>query len=700
MNYKSIYASLRLFALLFIFVQNAYSQSKNNAAVKIFSTVAPDTVEQGVPFSVNYMLTAKGWNSCSGPIDGNGFRLQSVSYNTVNGTPYSFLQVTASYVTSQTGREELPGMKVDVFGKEVISTPKTIFVKPNCKYGAEMETAHKWLVGCGMNSDSLCLSVKENPFAADLFIFQDHKFKAFCIVAKKDAWNVTGQPVLAYSTENSLNLAEWGGYDKIISSYKEQIAALKGNTDVIAKGDSNRYSQKIGSISPLLGNVHWGQGKPYNNNVAFSIAGKQGVVGCVPLAVAMIMNFHKWPNQAQSHVFYQTNQKTYKMEMGNFVPEWGSYEEAYSDNDSIKCDNLSLLLSRLGIAIGADYKGNETAASLNMVKPIMCNNFKYSGRMNLSSTSLPDEEMLSIIYKNLDEHRPLLASIDGHSIVCDGYNGDFLHCNFGWYGGANGYYRLKLGNYETKKRLLAIKRIIYGIEPQFQEIERAVELRTAGTLEQQLSDKEKGSITNLKVSGFLNSADIRLLRLMAGAHDDNITKRTWNGGSLRVLDLSDSKIVNDDKAYLTKEASGSWSQKYGSKYTVYDFSNMDEKKWKQFKSDIGSKHAGMFYTRTDDNKYWENYYCTKNEIGYYMFESCTSLHRIMLPESTRRIGSYAFLECWSLQSIRLPEKVEETGEKPFYRCLSLESVEVPKALVPSTIMCEECSPGLRKIIRY
>lgn len=562
-------------SLFCLYAYTSFSQTKKNVIMKSFVTAAPDTVEQGVPFIVNYTLTAVGWDAGDAPLEGNGCRLQKVSYNSVKGMPYSLLQTKATYITSRTGNITLPSMKMIVQKKDFFATPKTIYVKPNRKYGEEMDVAHKWLVAHGMNEDSLCLTAFENSNIKELYVFRDGRGKGFCIVAKKENWNVVNQSVLAYSTENSLLLQEWWGFAQLLNSYSNQIVALKKHPNTNANGGGKQYGRKNSQVTPMLGNLRWGQSSPYNRHVIFSIEGKRGVIGCVPLAVAMIMNYHKWPKQTQSHVYYQTDQKVYKMDLDNYTPEWDTYRDTYSEKDTIESENLALLLSRLGIALDATYKGKATSANMLNVKSMMCNNFKYSGKMNINLMPLPDDEMISIIYKELDEGRPFLAGIDNHTFVCDGYDGDFLHYNLGWHGAANGYYRLKLGDYEAESSLLAIKDILYGIEPQREEVIREVALNRAGTLGQQLSDAEKGNVTHLVVSGPLNSADIKLLRKMAGAIDDGASNDSWTGGALRILDLSDATIVGDKEPYLTEKASGTWhyweTSMFGSSSSVYSF---------------------------------------------------------------------------------------------------------------------------------
>lgn len=703
MEKRSTSKTMAMASLFFLLAQTSISQTRNDATIKNFVAAAPDTVEQGVPFVVDYTLTARGWDAGGTPLQGKGCFLQKVSYKTVHGTPYSQLQAKATYITSRSGNIVLPGMQVSVQKKKVFSSPKTIYVRPNKRYSEEMSLAHKWLVGHGVNDDSLCLTPEGMFFPKELWVFRDMRQHGFCIVAKKENWDVVEQPILAYSAEASAPILS-NDLFPILDSYSKQITTLKKQPNAKASNNENFYGQKGKKVKPMLGDLQWGQASPYNHNVAFTINKKKGVIGCVPLAAGMIMNYHKWPKRAQIHAYYQTEQKLYKIDKDNFVPEWDSYNNAYLPEDTILCDNLSILLSTLGITIEASYNEKTTSASMMNVKSALCNNFGYSGKIRPNDNSLSDEKLIQIMYNELDQSRPFMVSINSHAFVCDGYDGDFMHFNLGWNGVANGYYRLKIGNYEAEKSLLFIKEFLYGIQPQHEDVARKVILNSAGTLNQQLSDEEKGNVTNLKVIGPLNSADIKLLRKMAGVTDGDTLKSSWTGGALRELDLSEAWIVGDKEPYLTESARGIWYHSetsiYGNNSSFYDFDTMDEKTWKKFKSEIGTKQEGMFYTRTDDNKYWANYYCTKNVIGKQMFSGATSLSQIILPEKTQKIDDYAFLNCRSLKTMHIPEKVKETGEKPFFRCPSLECVEAPRKMIVTKVLCEECSPALKNVTRY
>jgi hypothetical protein len=168
-----------------------------------------------------------------------------------------------------------------------------------------------------------------------------------------------------------------------------------------------------------------------------------------------------------------------------------------------------------------------------------------------------------ILYRDLDHRLPCIVSHDTHVFVCDGYKGDFLHFNLGWYGNFNGYYRLKLGNYAPAAdgSLILIKNVFAHIEPQREDMVREINMEQPGTLQQMLTTEEQSQVTTLKINGPLNSADIRLLRKMAGADKQPVFADGWQGGALCELDLQNAIITGDDTPYLTMRATGSWTQR-------------------------------------------------------------------------------------------------------------------------------------------
>ena len=66
-----------------------------------------------------------------------------------------------------------------------------------------------------------------------------------------------------------------------------------------------------------------------------------------------------------------------------------------------------------------------------------------------------------------------------------------------------------------------------------------------------------------------------------------------------------------------------------------------------------------------------------NSIGYCAFEGCTGLSTIYIPNSVEIIGERAFYECKSLQSITIPAKLEAIEKYVFFGCEGLTSVVIP-----------------------
>ena len=674
-----------------------------------FTTSAPDTVVQNEAFKVTYTLSASTWDGGCQPTACRGFRLTGVSYATQPGRPYSKLLITVTYTSSRPGLVELPAMRVGVNKKLVTATSKTVYVKPHTQYGSEMSLAHDWLVRHGQHPDSISLDiVAEHEYFR---VFCDQKNQCFCVVANKDVWPLVGNPVLAYSTECHIHATDdSNAYKYLLHPYKKQIEALKASASQSLSATHLPYSPKSQSVAPMLGNLSWGQGTPFNL-YSPTIKGKKVIVGCVPLAVAMVMNYHKWPERGVSQVYYQPDENIYKMDFTQCAPQWDTYRNSYQQKDSSQIENLSKLLTALGVSLDASFSEKGTSASCSNVKHVLCNNLKYSGKIAFYHHQFTDEETAAFIYRELDHLRPCIITNDGHAFVCDGYQDDFFHYNLGWHGSCNGFYRLKLGNYAPtgNESLILIKGVLGGIEPLRENRSKEVCLSEAGTLTELLTDEEKENITHLSITGPINSADIRMLRKMAGATNEKLFG-TWAGGSLLVLDLTQAKIKKDKEPYLTQKATGTISRTHTqtvsstgattSKTYSFNFDKITEKEWKNFKSIMGEKSEWGFYSRTEDDKYWVNYTCISNEIGHHMFDGCSSLHHILLPEGTKRIGNYSFAGCTSLQSIRIPENVEEAGKIPFNRCTSLESVEIPHTLTLNGVLCDKCSPILVKATRY
>ena len=71
---------------------------------------------------------------------------------------------------------------------------------------------------------------------------------------------------------------------------------------------------------------------------------------------------------------------------------------------------------------------------------------------------------------------------------------------------------------------------------------------------------------------------------------------------------------------------------------------------------------------------------TLKTIGYEAFRGCSDLTSIEIPESVTSIDGYAFYDCSSLTEIVIPESVTSIGDSAFCRCYSLTEIVIPDSV--------------------
>lgn len=198
-----------------------------------------------------------------------------------------------------------------------------------------------------------------------------------------------------------------------------------------------------------------------------------------------------------------------------------------------------------------------------------------------------------------------------------------------------------------------------------------VNVQTAGTLASHISDADKYTITELKVTGPLSNSDIFLLREMAGVG----TNETATEGKLVSLDLSGASIVANsedgvyfDKQYITQKTADNTIGKY------------------MFKGlNLTNVVLPGNITKIDNNAF-QGCKITSLSIpesvttaGSSAFESCTSLTEISLGSITA-VTSSTFKDCRALTTVTIPETVASIGDNAFQNCASLKKLTLPASL--------------------
>ena len=220
----------------------------------------------------------------------------------------------------------------------------------------------------------------------------------------------------------------------------EEIALLgQGGTPVAAASAANRHN-----IAPMV-TTHWNQHAPYNSQCPYH-NGQNSMGGCVPVAIAQIMSYHRHPT-ATTKAIPAYNTKKY----GIGVPEkpvtsfpWGNMET----------DGAAKLIAYCGAAIKADYSSTLTEAAGNEVPAALAEYFDYAPTARrMIRASYGAAQWDQIAYTEMEAGRPLLysgvtSSNAGHSFVVDGYNTDgTYHINWGWTrANCDGYFLLAVAD--------------------------------------------------------------------------------------------------------------------------------------------------------------------------------------------------------------------------------------------------------------
>lgn len=84
---------------------------------------------------------------------------------------------------------------------------------------------------------------------------------------------------------------------------------------------------------------------------------------------------------------------------------------------------------------------------------------------------------------------------------------------------------------------------------QFMNAQTLVKIKKPGTLEQVLSQEQKDTCSFIVIEGKINSADIKVLRQMAGYSEDSS-----NTGKLFAIDLRNAKFVTDKNPFMVLDA--------------------------------------------------------------------------------------------------------------------------------------------------
>ena len=264
-------------------------------------------------------------------------------------------------------------------------------------------------------------------------------------------------PVLGYSDSGTFdmsnmpdNLKDW------LMVYENEIKLLAQKTTesrISVKSPANSSENSFATyVTPLLGNIKWNQGAPYNNlcPVINTSTGARAVTGCVATGMAQVMKYHQWPAKGSGSNSYTsyTNSIALSLDFSKTTFDWSNMTDTYSSS-STASQNLAVatLMYNCGVAVNMDY-AESSGANTKTMASAMKTYFGYDTNLQFYSRNYFDRnEWKNMLKAELNASRPVLYSgysnDGGHLFVCDGYDSnDLFHFNWGWGGSSNGYFQI------------------------------------------------------------------------------------------------------------------------------------------------------------------------------------------------------------------------------------------------------------------
>jgi hypothetical protein len=280
----------------------------------------------------------------------------------------------------------------------------------------------------------------------------------FVIVSADDSF----VPVIGYSFEGQFDFYNApASYKGFLDNYAGAIKYIRDNqlepapeikalwselrTDNITGVAISRDSR---DVAPLISST-WDQGSPYNIFCPEDAAGPGGHVwvGCVATAMAQIMYYWRYPETGTGSHCYTPGNSTYGQQCANFAQTTYDWSGMKNGIDNRFPDANATLQYHCAVAVNMDFGVDGSGAQSNNVPPRLNQYFRYSGAVYEDRQDYSYANWVSLLKADIDVGKPIYYSgyndsYSGHAFVCDGYQGENFHFNFGWSGSENGYYSL------------------------------------------------------------------------------------------------------------------------------------------------------------------------------------------------------------------------------------------------------------------
>lgn len=279
----------------------------------------------------------------------------------------------------------------------------------------------------------------------------------YVINMKPEGWAIVSasdavQPLIAYSTTGKYDITpDMSNANWWMERYKREISqAIKDGDAPLAEWTYKVKPVTRGKsdvVDPII-QVHWNQGKPYNQFCPSDAEGT-AVVGCVAVGMAQAMSVAKWPARPNGQYQYRSNRYgilaiDYDLEEPY---DWKVLTDKDAENHKLAAAHL---LYHCGISVNMDYGPDGSGAISSAIVTALKRNFSYPDCVrHLDREGYSESEWNDIMVNELKEGRAIVyhghdtKGNYGHCFNIDGYDGNsHFHVNWGWGGSGDAYFAL------------------------------------------------------------------------------------------------------------------------------------------------------------------------------------------------------------------------------------------------------------------
>ncbi|MBN3035374.1 MAG: C10 family peptidase [Bacteroidales bacterium] len=306
----------------------------------------------------------------------------------------------------------------------------------------------------------------DDPVLGEVFTRAYRDFTAYYVFTAKPAGFVIISaedvlpPVIGYSVTGTYqDDNQPDSYRNFMQTYCDAVEYIRLNQIAQATETGEMWSYYLNegytppaaessgkSVAPLVP-CQWNQGAPYNVMCPADPAGPGGHVyaGCVATAMSQVMYYWRYPLQGTgSHSYYYPPYGNISANFGATSYQWEGMQHSITYDDPVPIAELQF---HCGVGVDMMYGPNGSGAYSSDVPQALENFFGYDTDCYYTwKDDHTNSEWINMLKNNLDNGWPMYysgySSSGGHAFVCDGYQDDYFHFNFGWGGSSDGYYTL------------------------------------------------------------------------------------------------------------------------------------------------------------------------------------------------------------------------------------------------------------------